>query len=138
MIYAQIVSGKVHGVFEYDPLPEFAPNIVMVPLEGGSPVAAGWLYDGSVFTAPPAPGQVVPTSVKMRAAKLALIDAGLLSTVDAAIAAMTGVEGEKARVEWTQSETLRRDHPLLAQLGPALGLTDAQIDGLFMAAAVIQ
>jgi hypothetical protein len=52
MIYAQILSGKVHGVFEYDPLPEFAPDIVMIPLEGGSPVEAGWLYDGSVFTAP--------------------------------------------------------------------------------------
>lgn len=51
MIYAQIVSGRVHGVFEYVSLPEFAPDIVMIPL-GDSPVKAGWLYDGAVFTAP--------------------------------------------------------------------------------------
>lgn len=52
MRYAQIVAGRVHGVFEYDPLPEFAPNIVMIELPEGSPVAAGWRYDGAVFSEP--------------------------------------------------------------------------------------
>lgn len=52
MRYAQIVADRVHGVFEYDPLPEFAPNIVMIELPEGSPVAAGWRYDGAVFSEP--------------------------------------------------------------------------------------
>lgn len=52
MKYAQIIDGRVHGVFDYDPLPDFAPDIVMIPIDGGSLVDAGWLYDGAVFTAP--------------------------------------------------------------------------------------
>jgi hypothetical protein len=52
MKYAQIVSDRVHGVFEYATIPEFATNIVMIPLLDGSPIEAGWLYDGEDFTAP--------------------------------------------------------------------------------------
>ena len=52
MRYAQIFRERVHGVYEYDPLPEFAPNIVMIELPEGSPVAAGWRYDGAVFSEP--------------------------------------------------------------------------------------
>jgi hypothetical protein len=56
MKYAQIVQGKVQGIFEYDPLPEFAPNIVMVPVDGVTPEPkSGWFYDGSTFSEPPAP-----------------------------------------------------------------------------------
>lgn len=55
--YAQIVNGKVHGVFEYDPLPEFAPNIKMVSVENADPIpSAGWHYketpEGVYFTEP--------------------------------------------------------------------------------------
>ena len=50
MIYAQIVEGLVHGVFEYDPLPEFAPNIVMIPLEPDSEVEVGWRYEDGEFS----------------------------------------------------------------------------------------
>ena len=53
MKYAQINNGKVHGVFEYNPLPDFAPNIVMVLVDNVTPEPkAGWLYDGTGFTAP--------------------------------------------------------------------------------------
>ena len=50
MLYAQIINGRVHGVFEYDPLPGFAPSIVMVQCD--NTVNQGDLYDGSVFTTP--------------------------------------------------------------------------------------
>lgn len=84
-------------------------------------------------------GQVPPiAAVPMRAAKLALIDAGLLDAIDAAVAAMPGTDGQKARIEWQYSNTLRRDHPLMAQLSAGLGLTAAQVDALFIAAAAIQ
>lgn len=55
MRYAQIVGGVVHGVFEYDPLPEFAPNIVMVAVPDGMAVRAGWLFDGAEFSEPAPP-----------------------------------------------------------------------------------
>jgi hypothetical protein len=53
MKYAQINNGKVQGVFEYDPLPEFASNILMVSVEEIAPIPQpGWSYDGQDFTAP--------------------------------------------------------------------------------------
>jgi len=72
MKYAQIIKGKVHGVFEYDPLPEFAPNIVMVLVDGVTPEPkAGWLYDGSVFIEPePAPAPDYGSNISRLAFKL--------------------------------------------------------------------
>lgn len=83
----------------------------------------------------PAPAPVIPDAITMRQARLALLDAGLLATVDQAIASMSGVEGEAARIEWEYAMEVRRDSPLIAALGPALGLTGEQIDALFVAGA---
>jgi hypothetical protein len=72
MKYAQIVNGKVQGVFDYDPLPEFAPNIVMVPVDGVTPEPqAGWLYDGTDFSEPdPPPAPDYGTKISRLALKL--------------------------------------------------------------------
>ena len=72
MKYAQIINGKVHGVFDYDPLPEFAPNIVMVPVDGVTPEPkAGWGYDGAVFIEPePEPAPNYGTRISRLAFKL--------------------------------------------------------------------
>jgi hypothetical protein len=72
MKYAQIVQGKVHGIFEYDPLPEFAPNIVMVPVQGVTPEPkAGWWYDGQNFSEPaPPPAPDYGTKISRLALKL--------------------------------------------------------------------
>lgn len=63
MKYAQIVNDQVHGVYEYDPLPEFAPNIVMIELPEGSPVQGGWLYSDGTFAAPELPITDAPTRI---------------------------------------------------------------------------
>lgn len=54
MKYALIVSGRVHSTPEYEALPVFAPNIILIELPEASPVAAGWLYADGQFM-PPAP-----------------------------------------------------------------------------------
>lgn len=77
-----------------------------------------------------------PEVVSMRQARRALRAAGLLGTVDAAIAALPGTEGDDARIDWEFATEVRRDSPLIAQLAPALGLSDAQLDGLFVAAGL--
>lgn len=86
----------------------------------------------AAYVAPPV---VVPTVVTMRQARLAMLDAGILTSVSAALAAMPGAAGEAARIEWEYSPTLKRDHPLVSSLSAALGLTPTQLDGLFTAAA---
>ena len=80
-------------------------------------------------TAPP-----VPDAVTARQARLALIGAGVLSQVEGALAAIPGVEGEAARIEWEYALEIRRDSPLIGALAPMLGLGDEQVDDLFRAA----
>lgn len=77
----------------------------------------------------------IPASVSMRQARLALLGAGLLSGVNAAIAAIPGAQGDAARIEWEYAQEVRRDSPLIALLMPSLGLTSEQVDAMFVAAA---
>ena len=84
-----------------------------------------------------APAPVVPQEVTMRQARLALLGAGNLSAVNAAIAGMTGTAGDAARIEWDYSSSVKRTQPLVLQMGAALGLTKAQLDQLFITAAAL-
>lgn len=79
----------------------------------------------------------VPQAVSMRQARLALLGAGMLATVNSTISGMTGAAGEAARIEWEYSGEVQRHKQLVASLGPALGLTDAQLDQLFITAATL-
>lgn len=81
--------------------------------------------------------QVVPTSVTMRQARQAMLNAGILGQVDSLIAAMPGEEGESARIDWNHAREVKRDWPLIGALGPQLGLTEQQIDDLFIYAATV-
>ena len=71
----------------------------------------------------------------MRQARLALLAAGLLDDVEAAIAGMDEPAKTAAQIEWEYSNALERDNALVAVLGPALGLSTNQVDDLFRAAA---
>lgn len=81
------------------------------------------------------PAVIVPAAVTMRQARLALLQAGKLSAVNAAIADMQGVQGDAARIEWEFSSEVRRNQALVVQLVPVLAMTPAQIDQLFITAA---
>ena len=73
----------------------------------------------------------------MRQARLALLGAGKLPAVNAAIAAMQGAQGEAARIEWEYSQEVQRDRGLVSALSSQLGMTEEQLDALFTAAAAI-
>jgi len=78
-----------------------------------------------------------PKSVTMRQARLALHAAGLLGGVDAAIAALPEPTKTQAQIEWEYSNEVQRSNGIVAQLRPVLGLSDAQLDALFISAAAI-
>lgn len=80
----------------------------------------------------PAP-PISPEVVTIRQAKLALLAGGLLDEANAAVAAA----GQAAQIEWEYATEVRRDSPLVAGIGPVLGLTESQIDALFITAAGI-
>lgn len=83
------------------------------------------------------PPSDVPQAVTMRQARLALLAANMLTTVNTAIAGMSGAEGEAARIEWEYAQEVRRDSALVQSLIPALGMNDAALDALFTAAAAL-
>ena len=77
------------------------------------------------------------TAVTMRQARLALLGAGMLSTVNSMLAGMTGAQGEAARIEWEYSQEVQRDRGLVSALSSQLGMTEKELDALFTAAAAI-
>lgn len=96
-----------------------------------------WLDAGNTPEPADVPAAVVPASVTMRQARLALLQVGLLNTVNDAIAAMPGSAGEAARIEWEYSQEVQRNKALVQALAPALNLSEAQLDGLFALAATL-
>ena len=65
----------------------------------------------------------IPRAVTMRQARLALLGAGKLSAVDAAINGMAEPMKSAARIEWEYSGEVQRHNGFVSALGPALGLT---------------
>lgn len=95
------------------------------------PAASDLYAEALTLPAEPPP---VPTVVTNAQARAALRAAGLLPAVQSAI----NSSSPDIQDAWEYSPTLHRDSVLLAALGAQLGLTEAQIDALFVAAAHIQ
>jgi hypothetical protein len=103
------------------------------------PQAQGCFWRGTAWelVEPLPPAMPVPTIVTMRQARLALLAAGLLAGVNSTVAAMPGTEGDAARIEWEFAATVDRTSPLVQALEVTLGLTEAQLDALFVAGAAL-
>lgn len=86
---------------------------------------------------PPPPPLPAITAAQLRLALLGLGVTG--AQVEAAINAMPGTDADReaARIQWEYATTYRRDHPLVAALGAALHLTEAQIDEAWRAATAL-
>ena len=79
----------------------------------------------------------VPASVTMRQARLALLGAGLLASIDAAIDGLPSPQKEAARIEWEYAAEVQRSSGLVPMMGVALGIDDATLDALFIGAAAL-
>jgi hypothetical protein len=76
----------------------------------------------------------VPFSVTMRQARLALLGAGKLTAITAAMNALPEPTKSAALITWEYSTEVQRHNGLVSQMAPLLGMTEAQIDALFVAA----
>ena len=135
MKYARIEHGTVAELLETDgDIAEmFHPSLIWVPAPDD--VAFGDEYADGQFERPQpsVPVIIIPTSISPAQARLALLGAGLLDQVEAAVAA-----GSRAtQIAWEMATIIERSSPTVVALSAALGLTDAQLDALFTTAAGI-
>lgn len=111
------------AALEYDP----KPNDIAVPgdirLEGGRYIQS-WVTE-----------LVIPTVVTMAQAKLALLYAGLLEAAEQYINGLPEPQKTAALIEWNHRQTLERGHPLVGQVADGIGLTEQQLDDLFLDAS---
>lgn len=99
---------------------------------GGS---IGEVFSGGANAAPP-PAPAPPTIVTMRQARRALLDAGLLDAVAVAIAGIADdTQRARADVEWSTARDVDRNNPFTQFMAASLGLTNADMDALFLAAS---
>jgi hypothetical protein len=111
-------------------------NAKLIP-GGFEMVCPGWTWAADVFTAPVVV-KYVPPEVTMRQARIALHNASLLTSISTAINALSDPAKTLAGIEWEYSNSLVRSNSFVATLGAALGLTNDQIDDLFIAASQVR
>lgn len=92
-------------------------------------------WEDGEWIAPPEPEPAPSVAVvSMRRARLAMLQAGILDDVTAAVEQA----GAAAQIEWEYAVEVRRDHPLIVALAAQLEMSDENVDALFEAAAQIE
>lgn len=140
-IYTYDSQGIYSGAVECDPLKAVPPGLLVAPPAlTGTQVAQvqgdSWVVLPE-YPVPPVQPPMVPSAVTMRQARLALLGAGLLASVDAAIDGLPSPQKEAARIEWEYATEVQRSSGLVPMMVVALGLDDAALDALFIEAAAL-
>lgn len=82
---------------------------------------------------PPDPGIIIPEVVSMRQARLALLQVGIITDVEAAIA-----QGSQAdQITWEYATEVSRGDSLVSNMAAGLGLSSSQLDSLFLLASTL-
>jgi len=79
----------------------------------------------------------LPSVATPRQIRLALLDAGLLDSVSTAFDDLSEPLRTKVQIEWEYANEIEKNSPLIQKLYPKLGLTEDELDDLFVAAANI-
>lgn len=106
---------------------DFMPGLVDAEIGGN---IGDSIINGAPVPKPQDAAPVVPETVPMLNAELVLIGAGYWDDVQAFVAA----RGPYALAFLTRAQTMRRDNVLVNAWATARNITEAQLDGLFIAA----
>jgi hypothetical protein len=138
MKYSSSAGCFYPGEIDYTSIPDDAITVTLSDFNAAMSRPAGSTFsfvDGVlVIVEAPTAAPYVPASVSPAQARLALHGAGLLAQVEAIVAGADVV----TQIAWNSASTIERASPTVAALSAALGLTDAQLDDLFTAAAAIR
>lgn len=89
-----------------------------------------WIEAGNEPRVVDYPMPPVPQEVSMRQAQQALLQAGMLDTVEQVVS-----QADRAvQIDWQKGQTVRRDWPALKVVQSLLNMTERQIDELFIMA----
>lgn len=105
------------------PLPTTRAEIVQLA------ISSGWVQQIQGV-----PTTIVPSIVTMRQARLALLAINKLAQVEATIASLPSPQKETASIEWEYSNEVQRHNGFVSLLAPALGLSEQDLDQLFISA----
>lgn len=138
-VVAEIIDPP-HGV----PVDQmFHPDVVaaLVPVPDPGEVAPGWGWDGVGFTPPAPPAPVVPREVTNFQARAVLAQMPgsapgrtLFQDVDDALRDQGGIAWQA----WEYANTISRGGALVGAMAAQMGITEQQLDALFIAAAAIE
>lgn len=92
-----------------------------------------WVEAGNEPRTVDYPTPPVPQEVTMRQAQQALLQAGILDAVERVVAQAD----RSVQIDWLKGQTVRRDWPALTVVQSLLGMTDRQIDELFILAETL-
>lgn len=122
------------NVGEPGPLPDELVGLDLETLTDLSWVDPALNYADTGFVPVDIPDPVeVPQSISRMQAKQALLAAGQLSAVEAAMASAPPA----VQIYWADASHFHRSHPIIEQMGQALGMSSDDLDQLFIAAAQI-
>jgi hypothetical protein len=81
------------------------------------------------------PGEIVITQIHNKQARLQLLTMGILDQVELELEKLPEPNKSVALIEWKYADFFHRDHPLIGALAGIFGLTDDQVDQMFIAAS---
>jgi hypothetical protein len=140
VLYA-FADANGHAIDTGHSLARFTPVEIVTQVSGLSPQVSFESPSDSILAAAivapePAPAVPVPATITRRQLKEYLITADLIDTVEAALNSIADTKARRIALNWwTESQEIRRDHPMVATMAAALGLTPEQLDAAFIAAA---
>ncbi len=136
MKYAYNNNGILQDVIKNDPTKVFVAGYASQFIEVPDEVDNGWVEDvDGVFKPidiPLLPS--IPLSVTQRQGRIILDRFNLLTAVEEYF---SNYVSQEARIEFEYADEWRRDWPLLVDAAHTFGLTDAQIDEMFIQASLI-
>ena len=128
--YMLIESGAAVNAIEVIDPSEF-PQFDLVQSDTAN---IGDTWDGEEFFSPALP-VIVPESITPRQGMLILSRYGLLASVQTMLDGMSGQEGVEARIDFERANEWKRSWPLLNAMATAAGLSQEQVDQMFIEGA---
>lgn len=135
-MWARIEGDRAAEITNMDPEGRFHPSLVWVPC--GEDVKPGWTYYGEGFAPPEPEKPQVPQQVTRAQGKAALMMAGLWDAVVSYVDSITdGTKKALGLVALNDTTHWQRTSPFLNDAAASLGLSDEDLDNLFIQASEI-